>query len=858
MKLNKFLIFSIFCLLGCCFQSFASTNFYAYYTKVQNSATDYFGKYADLIVVLGKDKQLEFTRNTGYQPLWKTPTGKYLIDDLYPGRDKDYQFEYNYVRLIENSDDKIVVEWRYFPDIKVIEKANQELDALTKDGILGVVYETFTIHPDGTIERNVKEAKDTKFHQWINPDLITKQTIKLLDNGIDHGKVFRGKISNDLLLNNIESRPVINDKELPEPFLSWKFDDILKEFNGSAVESNSELESSIQGMMIDYKKGVSGTALAFDGYYTGLKIDQNIPEINSSFTISSWLALDVYPYNESPIIQQSINFGEQGYYFGIDPYGFLFLRINGVVVKSDIKVSLYKWHSVAAVVNKSEISLYIDGNINVTKKYSGSFVIPKVPITIGINSEKERCTDFVRTNEQNLLFVLGIQGVLDELNIYSSSLSEKEIKSIYYAFKPDDQTSPIQKAVLPGEVGESNKFGAYYTKLKFSELWDKMFRLTDYPDIVVKFKGLPTSVVYWRGTNYAANWITEENQWMSDQSSEIFSAHGCSEHMADKQIRHCFAEIIENTPARVVIHWRYPCVDVSYLCTDKLNWTDEYHTLYPDGTGIRKVEWNKGYDTPGFEDIQFFTNPGQTPLDVVDMQAMTVANTNGEVEKLTWSLPNHIPKITIENATIELLNSKSKYKIFTIFQGGNITPWGENEQSKYTDDPFAGPWNHWPTHLVPSDGRFAVDYDRVTHFALGANDDTPRFGSVVQYGFTKQPIESIVPLAKYWQNPPAVINLKGGESLGFSKDQKAFEFALKSNSISFIVDGSTSSPIVNPAFVIYDWKELKHATVEVDGKQMSVDENCQLGISRDTNGIPFQIVWLNLKSEKPVTIKISK
>ena len=64
----------------------AADNFYAYYTKVQQSATDYMGKFPDIIVVMEEGKQLEFTRQTGYQPLWKTPNGSFLVDDLFPGK----------------------------------------------------------------------------------------------------------------------------------------------------------------------------------------------------------------------------------------------------------------------------------------------------------------------------------------------------------------------------------------------------------------------------------------------------------------------------------------------------------------------------------------------------------------------------------------------------------------------------------------------------------------------------------------------------------------------------------------------------------------------------------------------------
>ena len=59
----------------------SNDEFYAYYTKVQHSATDYLGEYADVIVVLGAGKQLEFTRQTNYQPSWVTPAGKFMIDE---------------------------------------------------------------------------------------------------------------------------------------------------------------------------------------------------------------------------------------------------------------------------------------------------------------------------------------------------------------------------------------------------------------------------------------------------------------------------------------------------------------------------------------------------------------------------------------------------------------------------------------------------------------------------------------------------------------------------------------------------------------------------------------------------------
>jgi hypothetical protein len=834
----------------------AADNFYAYYTKVQHSATDYLGKYPDIVIVIEEGKQLEFTRQTGYQPLWKTPKGSFLVDDLFPGRDKDFEFNYSYVRLLEESDDKIVVHWRYFPAIQILTQANRELNPMIPQGFLGVVHEIFTIKPDGTVEREVKEAKGTSSDDWKNPNLATKQTLKLLDDGIDHGKVNWGGARGEEP-EAIKGNKVIDGKGLPEPIVWWRFDEALDEPEGFVFDEIREMEGRIEGLMTVYKKGVSGTCLAFDGYYTGATFQENLPKFSDAISIEGWVALDVYPYNHVPIVHQSKGFGDEGYYLGIDPYGKPFLKINGAEAKAIEKLSLLEWHHVAATAGDGEIHLYVDGKEVASGDFEGKISTPDAALKIGLNTELDRCTDYVRTPDQNLLFIFGIQGVVDELKMYSNQLSDDDVNNIYLAFKPADKKSPIAIGVLPGDNRKAEKFSAYYKTLPFHELWDNMWRLSDYADIVVKFEDLPTSVIYWHGSNFGANWITDNNRWMADQSSEIFTKHGCSEHMADKQLRHSYARIIENSQARVVVHWRYPCVDVSYFCANRRNWSDEYHTFYPDGTGIRKVVWNKGFNTPGFQDIQFFTNPGESALDVMHLDAMTVANTDGEVEKLTWKAPNHIPKITIDNATIEWLNSKSEYKVFTIFQGGKITPWGTHEQSKYTDDPFAGPWNHWPMHFVPSDGRFAVDTDRVTHFAIGANDYTPEYGSLVHYGFTDRPIETLIPRAKFWQNPPEIRDVTGAKSMGFSKDDKSYTFKLEEKKMSFKIDASDESPLVNPCFVIKHWPEKTSAVIKVDGKVLKPGKKIREGFARCHAGHLVKVIWLELSSEKPTTIEIS-
>lgn len=840
----------------------AKDSFYAYYTNVKDTLTNYFYKDNDVIVVLGKGQQLEFTRLTRYLPLWHTPKGNFLLHNFYPEKDIDSTFDYSYVRVIQNNSKRIIVQWRFIPNIKSLERANQNLDPLIKSGLTGVVQELFTIYPDHTVLREIKDANGTRYEDWINPEHSTIEKLKLEKDGIKEISIKKGKPGPFFPRKGIAGRSVKNNSL--HPLRSWNFDEGLKDHEDYVTESVTGFKCPVEGLMTLYKKGVSGTALVFDGYYTGVKMDKNIPHFNDEISVEAWIALDVLPYNLVPIIQLSHNFaesgsfGEGGFYLGVDAYGHIILRVDGVTVQTSSKIPLYKWTNITATVGNGEMAIYIDNKKETSTVYYGIIDLPDdVPLYIGLNSEKERCTDFVRTNEQNLPVILGIQGLIDEVSVYDYRLTNKQIALLYNTYLPADRKSSLAKGILPGELGVPPKFGAYYKTLSLSDLWSRMWRLTNYADIVIKFSDLPTSVIFWHGTNYAPSWVADNNRWFADQSSETWSIHGCSEHMADKQVRLCRSSIIENSPARVVVHWRYPCVDVSYLCTDKRNWTDEYYTIYPDGSGIRSVYWNKKVDQPGFQDDQFLTNPGESALDVMNLQAMTVANLNGDVQKLTWQFPNGIPKITIDNANIELLNPKSENKIYLMFQGGKITPWGDHEQSRYTKDPFAGPWNHWPTTLIPSDGRFAVDSDRVSHFAVGgANDPVTEFGSLVQYGFTKQPIKELIKNARFWCNPPTIKNLKGGTTEGFDKSQRAYVFNINSNFLSFTIDANKNQPIVNPAFVIKGWKLETNANIKIN--DTSFDSNkIKIGLTRDAEGKKMLIVWFNLVSELPTKIEVN-
>jgi hypothetical protein len=158
-------------------------------------------------------------------------------------------------------------------------------------------------------------------------------------------------------------------------------------------------------------------------------------------------------------------------------------------------------------------------------------------------------------------------------------------------------------------------------------------------------------------------------------------------------------------------------------------------------------------------------------------------------------------------------------------------------------------------HLVPSDGRFAVTHDRVTHFAIGANDHTPEYGSMVHYGFTNQEIGYLLPLAKYWQDPPIVKNVKGASFREFRKEEKAFIFDEVNEQMSFSIDADEKSPVVNPCFILNKWNGKK-VSVKVNGTKMKNGNGLRIGKVRDTEGDLKLIIWMEYSSQEPLKIDI--
>jgi len=442
-------------------------------------------------------------------------------------------------------------------------------------------------------------------------------------------------------------------------------------------------------------------------------------------------------------------------------------------------------------------------------------------------------------------------------------------------------------AQLPSGPDGAGRFGAYYTKLRYSPEWDKPWRVGDHADVVVRFDDGGHKFVFWRGTSYIPCWVTDTGVWYTNEFVERRGHHspntkGCVEPMSDKQCRFSHVRIIESSDARVVVHWRYAPVDVRYEhpfmdpLTGRGDWVDEYYTIYPNAVGVRKITvfttrpdlWTE------FQEAIVVNQPGTLPDDNIELGAVSLANMKGESKTYYWTERGGPefdagPKL----ANILKINLKGALKPFALVtppdKGVLITPYaGHGRRSHFNW------WDHWPVAQVASDGRRATSADRPSHSSLchiglpgKATAEWEPYASgekwvtkIMLHGMTDKPVAELVPLANSWLQPPRLeLASRGYRSEGYDPAQMAYVLVSydpsSASEVSFKLEADKDSPVVNPAFVIKGWGE-SNVELKVNGRKINRGKDFRFGHRYNDEGSDL-IVWLKTESTKPVKITLS-
>lgn len=664
----------------------------------------------------------------------------------------------------------------------------------------------------------------------------------------------------------------------------WSFDKVS---NNVTVDHVSQIKDEIHGnfRIVD---GVSGKAIFFDGYTTQIKRKSNLaPEIKDVFTIEAWIAVAAYPWNWAPIIDLSQGI-LYGFDFSVGPRGEL--RLGGAVnsrrhelIVPAGTIPLNKWVHVATRFDangKLEIFkngvLIGDKNVIKPPKLSGrnptnKLQIPKnADLLIGGIRKPSRPSSWVRF-KGNRPSWYSFDGIIDEVKIYNSLLSNSEIIKMATAYSPN--ILPIKSRQLPSGPSGPGNFGAYYTKLNYYPEWDALWRVGDHPDILVRFDTSPVRVVFWRGTQYSPAWVTDNNLWMADQSVEGYNADYTYEHMNDKNNHYSNIRIIEQTDARVVVHWRYALINVDnefYNLDEKLGegaWVDEYYYFFPDAMGIRKITWKSG--TLG-SPIQFqesipFTQPGQLQGDVINPKYVTVGNIDGETHTFSYvENPKPNKKVLPKNLTIQMHNFKSQYKPFIIFEPGNHMYYLKDMDIRSLSRP--GSVNHWPVGKVFSDGRITEAPDRTASF-LGFPISKPKINNgpndrdyiASLYGMTNITFSDLLDVARSWTKAPLMKIIRGDfENLGYDRSERAYKLkslSAKEASLSIRFEASSSKPVNNLSIIILNWKH-SDITIMIDGRKKNAGTSFRYGQRKTLTGSDM-IIWLDVKSKKTFDLTVT-
>ncbi len=660
------------------------------------------------------------------------------------------------------------------------------------------------------------------------------------------------------------------------PQIHWSFENNA---NRKTVESIGGKADTLEGYFGE-KTGVKGKGLALDGF-TGCLKSTGTRQIKGlkEFTIEAWIALGEYPWNWCPILTTESN-EIKGYRLMVGPLGQAAFECaigeQWVTCTSERDaLPLRKWMHVVGVYRaNTDMSLYINGELKSNIRINGAFTATQSDMVLGMVAAPEKPSDIHRTWGTIAQF-FGLDGIMDEVKVFNTALTADQVKNNFASVKTSEPE--IAERKLPKVENNPRKFGAFYTKLKYYPGWDNLWPVDADPDIVVCFEKSPVKLIFWRGIRYGASWVSENENWMSDQSVEAWDdgsndRQGCFEHMQDRHCRFSHVRIIENSDARVVVHWRYAPVsayDNTWRVDPKTGWecwVDEYYYIYPDGTAIRKVSWKKG--TLGyprqFQETLALLHPGQKVSDLLEVDFATMADYDGKTGKSSFvENPNVAPYGPFDWSqkypyTIQQYNFKSENKPFICFEPGNEMFIRYEGLDGYDT---ADGCNHFPVGQARCDGRTTRTSDKPSHCSSFPISDPVVHETAEReywnglYGMNTMKIEELIRFGRSWAFAPE-LKIKGDHftSGGYDRSQRCYQIENKSDKntpLEFSLEGTKESPVSNPAIFIRNWNS-DGAKVMVNGKPV---RDCQIGINHELGGADL-VVFLPMQCNSRITISI--
>ncbi|ASP37592.1 hypothetical protein CHH28_02405 [Bacterioplanes sanyensis] len=491
------------------------------------------------------------------------------------------------------------------------------------------------------------------------------------------------------------------------------------------------------------------------------------------------------------------------------------------------------------------------------------------------------------------------QVLVSQLTLHAdgSIIRSTDQQQDYVASAPDVNSTQA----LP--TGPDQDFGARYLKLGYAGPWDRgpeeeyqppsaswndNWQVHAHPDVVVDFDGNASQWVFWRGLGFVPSMVSDNGAWYSNEFNESWEwpemcESGGAEPMNDKQARYSLVRVLESSPARAVVHWRYHPHGICYNLIDTNGTVDGwgatsefYFYFYPDGSVLSKnvlhsQQVNTYGEAPnGFEyhEAMVINSAGKNPWDNIDIRnTVTVLNMQGEQAVYDGEAGgiNGIgdePFEEPELANITRINLKdTSLDTYTIMEHGGtleIMPYWERDfATEYPGHHFVR-WDHWPVNHIRAFGRGADSAQYPSHTSLFHMAFNPPYAQTASSqtrllltGLSTMDNAQVVTLARSWLQAPALNATQGSVNFSYDAAQRSYHARANGQRLSARWQASSSQPVFNPALTIANWQGEVPAQITVNGELVS---NAKQGVSYNHQGERTLQVFLPLQSEQPTDI----
>ena len=192
--------------------------------------------------------------------------------------------------------------------------------------------------------------------------------------------------------------------------------------------------------------------------------------------------------------------------------------------------------------------------------------------------------------------------------------------------------------------------------------------------------------------------------------------------MSDKQSRYSHVDVLESNDARAVVHWRYALAEVENYkgalvdpLTGWFDWADEYWTVYPNGTALRKkVLWTSVSDKEHeWQETIVINGPGVQAGGKHQLGCAHLREYEGRNGRLhlaaqaRWNSckPDGPQKVEgPPNPNIQFVNLRSAWKPFQIFPPlhSSFVIYGDENLILVLSAGTTGPWPRSPPAADPA------------------------------------------------------------------------------------------------------------------------------------------------------------